>query len=536
MAGHLLIFMFMNVFLEAKGQDLVAPKLNVTPSFISETDSVTLFCQNPVPVSDCFYIFGKPPAKSLPCLKSLTGHELLSMVNQRSPAEVTVTCFYLKTSESPHSDKSIITVQTLAPPTLIVQPSEITKTDSVTLHCQPPPSESQCYFYTLNGQHPVMSGCVQTLKGSELLTVNQRLPADVQIQCYYTVERGGTKHPSPHSNTRSVIVQEPKPEISLQHDDDLIFITCELPDSAEDGSKCNLYFGESPQPYQTLSRLKSSSTNRLFCQFIFSVRDFLTNLSTVQTKDISCDYTSESGHGALSPRSDGYNLRNLMNTLETNQTHVTTALLDSVMTTNTETRRTTGSETETTSSDLDSTNRPVTSSTGAAKTPLTPVPRHKTTLKDSVVKKTPLQPESGNSSSTNKPSSSLNSHKTLIWKLVILMSICGVTLGSVMLVMAFFCTKQTKRNSYVKRSQGNSTDDMDTQGLNSNGMPVTGEAYSLITSVPAAAGCSTGSVTVNRNVDVNESNPYHLYATISDEPTSVTMKNIVYSTLQMTDN
>ncbi|KAI4826820.1 hypothetical protein KUCAC02_030251 [Chaenocephalus aceratus] len=191
-------------------RNLLPPTLTVNPPVITETDSVTLHCQTPpsVSVAQCYFrtVRGNP-GKVFPCRQTLTGTELLQMAERSSPAEVNVTCFYLHVYPSPDSDVSPVFIRTLRPPTLTVNPPVITETDSVTLHCQTPPSVSvaQCYFYTLSGG---VFSCLKTLTGTELLEMSQqRSPAEVQMKCFYTLKLGGKHYPSPHSDTSSITVR-----------------------------------------------------------------------------------------------------------------------------------------------------------------------------------------------------------------------------------------------------------------------------------------------------------------------------------------
>ncbi|XP_027135238.1 uncharacterized protein LOC113745878 [Larimichthys crocea] len=113
MAGHLLLVVLLCFFSEMRAQDLLPPELTVNPPMITETDSVTLNCQTPssVSVPQCYFHFVRGGrGKSFPCLQTLTGTELLKMSHQSSPAEVKVTCFYLKVHQSPDSDVSSIII------------------------------------------------------------------------------------------------------------------------------------------------------------------------------------------------------------------------------------------------------------------------------------------------------------------------------------------------------------------------------------------------------------------------------------------
>ncbi|KAI3370078.1 hypothetical protein L3Q82_024861 [Scortum barcoo] len=255
--------------------------LSLTPSMITETDSVTLKCQAPssVSVHQCYFMTVKPetskafsclrtltgtelllkthqsspaevevkcyytvmygdvispsshsdtssitvlrePAKSFSCLKTLTGTELLKISHQSSPAEVKVTCFYLNMYPSPESDVSSIIIRTSLPPKLIVNPPVINETDSVTLNCQTPSSVSvsQCYFHIVRGEAARHFSCLKTLTGTELLKMSHKSsPAEVEVMCFYTVKFGETDSPSPHSDTSSITIHSETPQMSLQH-------------------------------------------------------------------------------------------------------------------------------------------------------------------------------------------------------------------------------------------------------------------------------------------------------------------------------
>ncbi|XP_032369983.1 uncharacterized protein LOC116688230 [Etheostoma spectabile] len=184
---------------------------------ITETDSVTLNCQTPpsVTVSQCyFYTLSGGIVRVFPCLQKLTGIELLKMAYKNSPVEVEVKCYYTVkvgelNSQSPDSDTSSITILTLLPPKLTVNPPMITETDSVTLNCQTPPSVtvSQCYFYTLRGGIVRVFSCLQKLTGIELLKMAYKnSPDEVEVKCYYTVKVGELKSQSPDSDTSAITI------------------------------------------------------------------------------------------------------------------------------------------------------------------------------------------------------------------------------------------------------------------------------------------------------------------------------------------
>ncbi|XP_026023621.1 uncharacterized protein LOC113022433 isoform X2 [Astatotilapia calliptera] len=193
---------------------LPEPKLTVSRSEITETDSVTLKCEAPssVPMSQCsFYSSTGATVKELPCLTTLTATELLKMANLKSPATVKLNCFYTTqpgAPNSPYSNFSSIIIQTPLPPKLIVNPLVITETDSVTLNCETPPSVSvpECDFYTLSGGIVNRFSCLTTLTATKLLELaHLRSPAEIKLKCSYTARSGELT--SPYSNMSTIKVQ-----------------------------------------------------------------------------------------------------------------------------------------------------------------------------------------------------------------------------------------------------------------------------------------------------------------------------------------
>ncbi|KAM4588715.1 uncharacterized protein PAE49_003133 [Odontesthes bonariensis] len=98
---------------------LPRPELTVNPRPITETDSVTLNCVTPssVSASECYlYFMGTKTARTISCVQTLTGTELLMTAHLSSAAEVELTCYYTVehrggTYLSPHSDISSVVVQ-----------------------------------------------------------------------------------------------------------------------------------------------------------------------------------------------------------------------------------------------------------------------------------------------------------------------------------------------------------------------------------------------------------------------------------------
>ncbi|KAK1901824.1 Natural cytotoxicity triggering receptor 1 [Dissostichus eleginoides] len=131
----------------------------------------------------------------------------------------------------------------LLPPTLTVNPPVITETDSVTLHCQTPPSVSvsECYFRTVRGKPGKVFPCRQTLTGTELLEMAQRSsPAEVNVTCFYL-----HAYPSPESDVFSVIIRTlPPPTLTVNPpvitETDSVTLHCHTPPSVS-VSQCNFY-------------------------------------------------------------------------------------------------------------------------------------------------------------------------------------------------------------------------------------------------------------------------------------------------------
>ncbi|XP_049443738.1 uncharacterized protein LOC125895712 [Epinephelus fuscoguttatus] len=474
-----------------------------------------------------------------------------------------------------------IQVEARLPPTLIVNSPVITETESVTLDCRAPSSVSvsQCYIYIVGRESPTILSCMKTLTGSELLIkANQSSPAEVKVKCFYTVKQGQVDSPSPHSDASSITIQKQNPQMSAHFDGEFILFTCSLPGSANNNTRCNLYFGEATHPIVTGRIWKTmTSTNQRFCQFTVTIDDLLRRLRLVQQSDASCDYTLGSDPNSLSPRSDRYSLTDIVKkesgTVSTRQPFTTTT--DSV-------KR---------ESSMASTRAPFTATKdlidrpGASTTPVKPAedivekqpdvmlsmpPSTVTTgLTDSKLhssapvpptKKppgvtagrpsytgsfisaslTPVRPTSGQT--PPKPGNNANSFpvtppnstsvETWTWKLVVAAACFG---GVVFLGLALLCAKRRTGRCSRKRTRANVSDDlMRMKNLDHGGWLPAGndEAYSVITSVPAAD-CPAGSQKRNGQESQNEDlDVYHVYATVSEEPHPSALKDMVYSTLQ----
>ncbi|XP_071349533.1 mucin-3A-like isoform X3 [Trachinotus anak] len=119
-----------------------------------------------------------------------------------------------------------------------------------------------------------------------------------------------------------------------------------------------------------------------------------------------------------------------------------------------------------------------------------------------------------------------------IWNCVVVVTGFGVTVGIISLGLALLCTKSDRCS--CKRAQASVTGDVvDLRNLGHRKLLPAGndEAYSVVTSVPAADS-PTGSGKDSREPQNEDSDLYHVYATIAEEPAASAVKETVYSTLQ----
>ncbi|XP_071376804.1 mucin-17-like [Centroberyx affinis] len=448
------------------------------------------------------------------CQQTLTGSELLSMAHQSSPAEVKVQCFYIvehvrRNRPSKHSDTFSVIIQSQKPQ-MSVQHSQ---GEPVDFTCSLPGSansETRCNLYFGEGSHPVQS---------------------------------------------------------------------------------------------TTTWKKRRKNKQWFCQFTVPIEDLLRYLHSEQQKEASCDYSLGSEPHSVSARSDRYSLTGWTVSRPSVSTRLTSAPGTPVNPGSGDkiTGLTVGRPSTTSSSASAlvthvnpgsglTVGKPGTtaSSTSAYVTLMNPasgdktsgltVGRPSTTSSSASAPVTHVNPGSGltfskpgtTASSTSayvilmnpasgdktsgltvgKPSSTFGSPSSpvtpvnpasekQIWKLVVVVAGCGVTVGVILLGLALVCTRRGTGKFVSKRPKAKVDDDltrdcMNMGSLNSGGVSPAGNGgtYSLITSVPDNV-FPTGSVKVTRPQPQNEdSDTYHVYCTISEEPAASAQKDMVYSTLQ----
>ncbi|XP_005951608.2 uncharacterized protein LOC102305586 isoform X2 [Haplochromis burtoni] len=301
MADLLLLVVLMYSFHEIKAQDLRPPKLTVSPLMITETDSVTVNCQNPLPVSACYFLIsGDKTAKTVPCLRTLTGSQFLSWIHQSSPVTVELTCYYTFIDKSPVSNMSALIIQTPRPK-LRVNPRMSIEPYSFTVNCQTPSSVnvSECFLYFTRRRKSTSISCQQTLTGTELLSMAQQSsPAEVEVTCFYSSEHKGGQNQSPHSSISSISIQTAWPELTVDPrmiiETDSVTLNCQTPSSVN-VSECFLYF---------MRRRKSTSIS---CQQTLTGTELLSlaRQSSPAEVEVTCFYRSEHKGGQYqSPHSN----------------------------------------------------------------------------------------------------------------------------------------------------------------------------------------------------------------------------------------
>ena len=95
-----------------------------------------------------------------------------------------------------------------------------------------------------------------------------------------------------------------KPHITVLHDGSTS-IVCDIPKHFGDALSCQLYTGDEPQFYLQ-SKTSKSASGDLSCQFTVNKDDLFRRLQSVRSRGVSCDYTVNTEHPSLSPRSDPY--------------------------------------------------------------------------------------------------------------------------------------------------------------------------------------------------------------------------------------
>ncbi|XP_006783417.2 uncharacterized protein LOC102798394 [Neolamprologus brichardi] len=467
-------------------------------------------------------------------------------------------------------------------PELTVNPMMITETDSVTVNCQTPSSVSvtQCFLYFMRGRKSTSISCQQTLTATELLSMaEQSSPAEVKVTCFYTLEHKGEPHKSLHSNTSSISIQTPRPELTVNPqmitETDSVTVKCQTPSSVS-VTQCFLYF---------MRKRKSTSA---FCQQTLTGTELLSmaQQSSPAEVEVACFYMSQHKGGQYqSPHSNisFINIQTLpepkltvsrSEITETDSVTLKCEAPSSVPMSQCSFYSSTGATvkelpclttlTATELLKLANLKSPATvelncfyaTQRGAPNSPysdFSSIIIQRANLKDKrTTDLTTFNPGTVSSVETvdtgttskdgrttdlttvrpGKTSSGHNDHTdVLILKLVVSTG-CGVAVGVVLLgcVLVRNLKRIVPVNSVTSSSQAHCTDGlMNTTHLGQVSPPGNEQSYSIFTSVPAADPDSTQED--GQQLQNNESDIYHLYSTIPKEPATSALKSMVYSTV-----
>ncbi|XP_073773345.1 uncharacterized protein [Danio rerio] len=208
----------------------------------------------------------------------------------------------------------IMEVQCYNAPTVRVSSDVISEISSVKISCETPAyvTVNQCYF-TINREENIKpsASCELEFSGAELLIwAGEKSPQSVDIICYYTTnERGINKPSSPsHAATVTVLDTLQKPFISVSEDDDLPKISCEIPLSVRAEFRCSFYTEDGARLYRSVSQRSQNKENHI-CIFYPNYSNLFTQ--SVNSRQISCDYTTAIKTDFTSPRSDTVTIRGL---------------------------------------------------------------------------------------------------------------------------------------------------------------------------------------------------------------------------------
>ncbi|XP_010879285.3 uncharacterized protein LOC105016864 isoform X1 [Esox lucius] len=450
--------------------------------------------------------------------------------------------------------------------------------DVISITCVLPESASDgstCHLYTGDQPHPykeTQARRMRTSSSTQVICIFSVSKSDLfrglkvrrDVSCDYR-ENIDSHSVSPRSDGYNFTVQ--KPLISSSHNEEKIFITCEIPGHAGNDTTCNLYVGD--QSHRILKtkiwRKKSSSSNLWFCQFTVTEDDLIRHLQSVGSQKVSCDYRVSSGRNSLSPRSDGYIITNLLGDLmiidpTTKQTSSTAELIHfpagstvstiSTVSTHKAPLRPTSSSTSPLTPTANSSGLTVSS------TPTSDTRKSQTEeLTSSLIPSTAVNTISGLSVSstltTGNPQistksqsfteSSVNSNHqdSLLVKLLWLAAVGVVSgLGLFLLGLTAVCLCRKTKKNYSQRSvqqdDHNQVVDLVMGDMRSGGMVDSGHDgfYSAVSSVPSTF-LPSGPIAKNGEASENEnSDIYHVYCSIPDRPATSAQTNGLYSLLQ----
>ncbi|XP_039468733.1 location of vulva defective 1-like isoform X2 [Oreochromis aureus] len=531
MAGHLLFVILMSFVHEIQAQAFLPPTLTVNTTVISERDLVTFHCQAPTSVSvqQCFfYTVEKNTSKAFSCLQNFTATELLLMSHQSSPAEVKVKCFYTGelNSTSAHSEPSSITIQSQKPQMRV----QHFNGEQVQFVCSLPGSvkdDTRCNLYFGEASRSVLTATVWKKSSTETkqrfcqfyVSIDDFLRhlhfvQQKEASCDYTLKRE-PRSLSPRSDQYNLtaILESESPKINK-------------PSSIMTTAESSL---SKPTTSSSTTSVNSPS----------GLTTILSAASDVDTRPKTAQYmTSGASTTAI---------------LESESPKINKP--SSIMTTAESSLSRPSASTSTTS---------VNSPSGLAALNLSPTTGVNTPVKTTeyITSRDSTTESSLSSASASSPTTSVNSpadsYKTnatttittvkaeaSIWKLAVAVTGFGVTMGIILLVLGLLTFKRRSETCPQSRTKATSPGDFISMTKMNHGrmLPAGNDGgSSVITSVPddnclnstlpPAENTSCTGEKLNLEQTKNEdSDIYHVYATISEETDPPDSQDMIYSML-----
>ncbi|CAI5687762.1 unnamed protein product [Oreochromis niloticus] len=504
---------------EIQAQALLPPTLTVSTALISETDSVTFHCQAPTSVSvhQCFfYTVEKNTSKAFSCLQNFTATELLLMSHQSSPAEAKVRCFYTVkygelNSTSAHSEPSSITIQSQKPQMSV----QHFNGEHVQFVCSLPGSvkdDTRCNLYFGEASRSVLTATVWKKSSTETkqrfcqfyVSIDDFLRHLHFVQqkdasCDYTLKRE-PRSLSPRSDRYNLtaILESESPKINKPSSILTTESSLTKPTTSSSTTSVN-----SPSGLTTiLSAASDVDTRPKTAQYMTlgasttaileSESPKINKPSSILTTELSLSRPSTSTSTTSVNSLSGFAALNLSPTTGVNTPVKTTQYITS--------------RDSTTESSL---------SSASASSPTT---------------------------SVNSPSDSYKTNATTtittvkaeaIWKLAVAVTGLGVTMGVILLVLGLLTFKRRSETCSQSRTKATSPGDFISMTKMNHGrmLPAGNDGgSSVITSVPDD-NCLTREKLNLEQTKNEDSDIYHVYATISEETDPPDSQDTIYSML-----
>ncbi|XP_039468732.1 location of vulva defective 1-like isoform X1 [Oreochromis aureus] len=557
MAGHLLFVILMSFVHEIQAQAFLPPTLTVNTTVISERDLVTFHCQAPTSVSvqQCFfYTVEKNTSKAFSCLQNFTATELLLMSHQSSPAEVKVKCFYTGelNSTSAHSEPSSITIQSQKPQMRV----QHFNGEQVQFVCSLPGSvkdDTRCNLYFGEASRSVLTATVWKKSSTETkqrfcqfyVSIDDFLRhlhfvQQKEASCDYTLKRE-PRSLSPRSDQYNLtaILESESPKINKPSSIMTTESSLSKPTTSSSTTSVN-----SPSGLTTiLSAASDVDTRPKTAQYMTSGASTTAILeseppkinkpSSIMTTESSLSNPSASTSTTSVNSLSGLGALNLSATTGVNTPAKTTQYITSGDRTTELNLSSPSASSPTTSvnspSDPNQSSESYETNTTVTVTVkgLTFTSAHTSTYATATSVGQERQPDN----KVNSFSEILESEA--LWKLAVAVTGFGVTMGVILLVLGLLTFKRRSETSSQSRTKAASPGDfLSMTKMNHGGMLPAGNDgdYSVITSVPDNNYLTREKLNLEQTKN-EDSDIYHVYATISEETDPPDSQETIYSML-----